>query len=591
MAASIATIGTLAFCLAQSSDADAAGGTAMGWGYNASGQVGIGAVSSGGCSCIPSPTPLLGVADATGIAAGYEFGLALRSDGSVMSWGYNYGGELGNGNTDLDATPKPVPGVSNAIAVAAGTAHALVLLADGTLLAWGENSFGQLGLGSATGPETCSTTQCAKRPLAVPGVRDVVAIAGGTYNSYALLADGTVLAWGANENGEGGTGAASTNVCVCIPSPTAVPGINGAVAISGGLNGAAALLADGTVRAWGRNSRGELGTGSASPAVGCSCLSPVSPAGLSGVRQISQGGSHSLALLRNGLAQGWGLNNDGQVGVGSESTADCLCLPTPTTIGALSAIRKVDAGEEHSAALLPDGTLAAWGDDSSGQLGDGEADPTQPTPGPVPGVSGASEAVASDYNTFAIVGPSQRLSIALAGAGAGAVGGAGILCSSDCSQPFAQGQVKPLRAEPAVAGQFAGWSGPCTGTGACQVRLDADVTVTATFGPPKGTQITGLKLIGKRKKRKKAILRFTAPGAVTGFECLLRKPKPKKRKGAKSPKRRKPKFAPCASGRTYRNLVPGKYAFKVRALNILGTDAAPANRTFRVPALKTKRRR
>jgi alpha-tubulin suppressor-like RCC1 family protein len=591
LAASIAAIGTLAFCLVQSADAEAAGGTAMGWGYNASGQVGIGVVSSEGCSCIASPTPLLGVADATGLAAGYEFGLALRGDGSVMSWGYNYGGELGNGNTDLDATPKPVPGVSNAIAVAAGTAHALVLLGDGTLLAWGENSFGQLGLGSATGPETCNTTQCAKRPLVVPGVRDVVAIAAGTYASYALLADGTVLAWGANGNGESGTGAASTNPCGCVPSPTAVPGINGAVAISGGAYGAAALLADGTVRAWGRNFRGELGTGSASPAVGCSCLTAVSPAGLTGVRQISQGGAHSFALLGNGLVQGWGLNNNGQVGIGSESTADCFCVPTPITLGALSDVRKVDAGEEHGAALLANGTLAEWGEGDDGQLGDGTTNQNRPTPSPVPGVTGVSDAVASDYNTFAIIGPSQKLSIALAGAGAGVVGGSGVLCSSDCSQPFAQGQVKTLRAEPAIAGQFAGWSGPCTGTGACQVRLDADATVTATFGPPKGTEITGLKLIGKRKKRKKAILRFTAPGAVTGFECLLRKPRPKNRKGAKSPTRRKPKFSPCASGRVYKNLGPGKYAFRVRALNILGADAAPAKRTFRVPAVKAKRGR
>jgi alpha-tubulin suppressor-like RCC1 family protein len=530
----------------------------MGWGYNASGQVGIGVVGSEGCYCITSPTPLVGVADATGLAAGYEFGLALRSDGSVMSWGYNYSGELGNGNTDRDPVPKPVPGVSNAIAVAAGSAHALVLLADGTVLAWGENNFGQLGLASATGPEICNTSNCAKRPQAVPGAINAIAISAGTYGSYALLSDGTVLAWGADAAGQTGTGGASTNPCDCTPSPVTVPGIDSAVAISGGQYGAAALLADGTVRAWGRNVIGELGTGSTTPSAGCSCLPPVSPAGLSGVRQISQGGAHSLALLGNGLAQGWGWNPNGQVGIGSESAGACFCVPTPTTIGALSNIRKIDAGDEHSAALLPDGTLTAWGDDDYGQLGDGAINPNQPSPAPVPGVSGASDVLASDYNTFALIGPSQALSIASAGAGAGTVGGSGILCSSDCSQTFAQGQVKVLRAVPAAAGQFAGWSGPCTGTGVCQVRLDADATVTATFGAPKGTTITGLKLTGKRKKkRKKAVLSFTAPGVVTGFECLLRKPRPKKRKGVKRPKRKNPTFSPCASGRTYKNLVPG----------------------------------
>jgi len=591
LAASIAVVGALAFFLAQSADGKAAGGTAMGWGYNASGQVGIGVDSNGGCNCIPAPVPLLGVAEVTELAAGYEFGLALRSDGSVMSWGYNDSGELGNGSTDLDATPKPVAGVANAVAVAAGREHALVLLADGTLLTWGKNEVGQLGLGSATGPETCTTVQCAKRPVAVPGVGDVVAIAAGNDASYALLASGTVLAWGAGENGEAGTGAAPVGSCKCVPSPVAVPGIGGAVAISGGQQGAAALLADGTVRAWGRNLAGELGTGSASPPGGCSCLGPVSPAGLSGVRQISQGGGHSLALLGNGLVQSWGVNLNGQLGIGSESAVGCFCVATPTTIGALSDVRKVDAGGDHSVALLPNGTLTAWGENFYGQLGDGTTGPNRLTPVPVPGVAGASDTVVSLSNTFVIVGPSQTLTIAFAGAGAGTVGGPGVLCSSNCSQPFPQGQVKALRAEPAAAGQFAGWSGPCTGTGACQVRLDTDATVTATFGPPKGTRITELKLIGKRKKRKKAILRFTAPGAVTGFECLLRKPRPKRRKGVKSPRRKKPRFSPCASVKTYKNLGPGKYTFKVRALNILGADPEPAKWTFRVPAARAKQGR
>lgn len=227
----------------------------------------------------------------------------------------------------------------------------------------------------------------------------------------------------------------------------------------------------------------------------------------------------------------------------------------------------------------------AWGDNDYGQLGDGTEDEDRLSPVPVSGVAGASDVTATDYNTYAIVGPSQTLSVEFAGTGSGTVGGAGILCSAACSQPFAQGRVEALRAEPTTAGQFAGWSGAgCSGTGSCYARLDTDQTVTATFGKPTGTRITKAKVSGKKRKRAK--FRFTAPGAITGFQCLLQKPKPRKgaRKSAK--KKRKAKFAKCAPGKTYKNLKPGKYTFKVRAVNILGVDAKPAKRKFKVRAPK-----
>jgi len=561
----------------------------MGWGYNYSGQVGIGEAEVKGpdeCYCVITPATLLGVGNVTGLDAGYEFGLALRSDGSMMSWGYNYEGELGDGTTTLNAVPKPIDGISNAIAVAAGSEHALALLADGTVLAWGSNDDGELGFGSAEGPEECNAIPCSKRPRPVPGLSGVVAIASGEYASYALLADGTVLGWGRDENGATGTGVSPENKCKCTPTPTAIPGVAHAVAISGGEDTAAAVLRDGTVLNWGENDHSSLGTGTATPEPGCACLGAVAPAGLSNVRQISEGGLHSL-VLADGVARGWGYNFDSQVGIGSASVeSPCYCVPTATTIGGLSDARKVDAGSYHSAALLGNGTLMAWGENDLGQLGDGTQDVERPSPVAVPGLSGASDVVATVSNTYAIIGPSQTLSLAFAGTGSGTAGGSGILCSAACSQPFAQGQVKALRADPDSAGQFAGWSGAgCSGTGPCFARLDTDQTVTATFGKPKGTKITKAKISGK--KRKKAKFRFTAPGAVTGFQCLLLKPKPRKGGAKKSAKKkRKAKFAKCAPGKTYKNLKPGRYTFKVRAVNILGVDAKPAKRKFKVHAPK-----
>src|SRR5690606_15123601 len=180
-----------------------------------------------------------------------------------------------------------------------------------------ENTSGQLGAPN-TGPETCGTAGCSRVPLKVPGVSNAIAIAAYGRHSMALLADGSVLAWGENEHGEQGDGVGTSAGCECVPTPTPVPGITGAVAIAAGAHTGAALLADGTVRNWGSNLVGSLGTGTPSPAAGCACLGPVSPAGLAGVKQLSGGGSHTLALLNDGSVVGWGFNRDGQLGIGSE---------------------------------------------------------------------------------------------------------------------------------------------------------------------------------------------------------------------------------------------------------------------------------
>jgi hypothetical protein len=261
-------------------------------------------------------------------------------------------------------------------------------------------------------------------------------------------------------------------------------------------------------------------------------------------------------------------------------------VPLPTPVIGLTSPRQVTSGGEHVVALLADGTLAAWGDNEYG-LGNGLAgggDVTIATP--IQGVSGASEAAAGEYDSFVIVGPSHELRVELAGDGTGAIGGRGIVCPSVCAQRYPEGQVEALRAVPAAS--FAGFSGPCAGTGACQVKMDGDQVVTATFGRPKGTRITKAKIV-RRKKR--ATFSFSAPGAITGYECMLVRKAPKRHKGAgKSAKRRKPRYSACGSPRSYRHLKPGRYVFRVRALDILGADAVPAKKTFKLKMPRKPRR-
>jgi hypothetical protein len=336
---------------------------------------------------------------------------------------------------------------------------------------------------------------------------------------------------------------------------------------------------------WGYNYDGELGTGTTSPAGECACLGPVSPAGLSGVRQLSAGGGQSLALLQNGTVVGWGNDFNGQAGDGKEAEGPCYCLPSPTpVVSQFIGAQAVDAGEEHSVVLLSDGTIRAWGLNHEGEVGNGKIGNTILIPTLPGGIAGASGILASEYNSYVLIGPSQTLRVELAGDGTGTVGGGGILCPSACTQRYPQAQVETLRAEPGAG--FAGFSGPCSGTGFCRVKMDGDATVTATFGRPKGTTITKAKIV---RRKKLATFSFSAPGAITGYECML--VARARRKGtAKSARRREPRFSGCSSPRRYRHLKPGRYEFRVRALDILGADANPAEKNFRLKKPRTKRR-
>ena len=564
----------------------------MAWGDNAYGQIGNGSATEGGCVCLPDPTPVSGLSDATQISGGIHT-LALHANGTVTSWGYNALGQLGDGTTTESYTPVSVSGLTNVVAVDAGHEHNLALLANGTVMAWGDNYNGELGLGSSIsggGPEICETSPCSKVPVQVPGLSNVVAIAAGYFYSFALLADGTVMAWGFDNYGQFGDGTGIQTGCECNAHPVPVPGVSGAIAISVGEDHVVALRGNGAVSAWGENADGQIGNGTnieVSPPI-CLCLGALGVGGLSGpTAQVAAGGYHSLALLGGGNAQSWGFNSDGELGNGSETKGGCVCVPTPGAVSEISGTRSIAAGDSHTLALLSDGDVRAWGYNGNGQVGDGtKTDRSAPVP--VSGVSGASAVTTGDNTSFALIGPSHALTVSLAGAGTGNVGGPdGIICPAvNCTDRFPDSQVQILRAEPAPGTGFAGFTGGCTGTGTCQVKMDGDKTVTATFGPPKGTMITKAKIkqgkkrtrVARGKPTAKAIFSFSAPGALTGYQCMLVKPKPKK---GKKPLRR---FSSCASPKRYKKLHKGRYTFKVRARNILGVDAKPAQRSSRSSA-------
>jgi alpha-tubulin suppressor-like RCC1 family protein len=372
----------LAIAIAGAASASASGSVAT-WGDDSVGQLGDGSAPElcGGGECSTIPAEVAGLTNAKAVAGSSFDDLALLESGSVMAWGFNGYGELGNGSQQRARTPIEVPGLTGVTAVASGGVgeDSLALLSDGHVMTWGGNAHGQLGDGSFTGPETCSeeipTETCSTHPQEVEGLSEVVAVAGGQGFSLALLADGHVMAWGANETGELGNGTRTDS-----DLPHEVPGLAGVKAIAAGTQNGYALLDDGTVMSWGLNTYYTLGDGLGGPGGGsmsgpeecapygtCSKL-PVAVHGLSTVRAIAAGGGTSaMALLEDGTVEDWGTGFFGEIGDGSLAIA-----AEPVEVTGLSGVTAIASGQAYNTALLSDGTVMSWGVNAGGRLGTGK---------------------------------------------------------------------------------------------------------------------------------------------------------------------------------------------------------------------------
>ncbi|HXN39441.1 MAG TPA: IPT/TIG domain-containing protein [Solirubrobacteraceae bacterium] len=303
---------------------------------------------------------------------------------SAVAWGQNLFRQLGDGSANASSdVPVDVTGLKFVTAVAGGGLHSLALLANGTVQAWGDNEFGQLGDGSTTN---------ASVPVAVSGLADVKAIAAGEDHSLALLDNGTVMAWGDNESGQLGDGNDQESEV-----PVAVKGLTGVKAIAAGGNHSMALLSNGAVQAWGDNESGELGNASTK-----SSAVPVAVKGLSGVSAISAGGQFSLALLSNGTVQAWGANEFGQLGTGLEEGEEERS-DVPIRVEGLSGATSIAAGSSHSLALVGGGTVMAWGEDNFGELGNGKIEAREGKPVAVSGLSGVVAISAGGQDSAALL--------------------------------------------------------------------------------------------------------------------------------------------------------------------------------------------
>jgi alpha-tubulin suppressor-like RCC1 family protein len=253
------------------------------------------------------------------IAAGQSHTLALRVDGTVVAWGSNSTGQLGTGATPAQtATPVAVSGLTNVVAIAAGSAHSMVLKADGTVLAFGYNSFGQVGDG---------TTATRTTPVVVPAPAGITAIASRNMSSYLLRTDGlgtgAIWAFGANwlaQLGDGSTTARSSPVVTNLASPAA--------SVAAGHNHALAVDRDGTILSWGTGPYGQLGSGVSQNLQ----LVPRRTGRLDEVLALEAGSSHSLGLATDGRVLAFGLNGDGQLGMGAGGGPYLVPTPIPNLL-------------------------------------------------------------------------------------------------------------------------------------------------------------------------------------------------------------------------------------------------------------------
>lgn len=338
------------FSLALDSD-----GSLYSWGQNSEGQLGDGTATD-------RDTPVeVVVAGKTfsDISAGWEFSLALTTDGSLYSWGRNPRGQLGDGTEVDENVPVQVSDVGKSFStMSAGFSHSLAITTDGDLYAWGNNSSGQLGDG---------TTKDRSSPVLVSELGFSAVSAGGRH-SLALSSDGSLYAWGLNGLGQLGDGSTTRRE---VPVEIVVAGKTFS-AIAAGRDHSLAIATDGSIYAWGNNSNGQLGDGSTTRRI-VPVEIVVEDRTFSA---IAAGEYHSLAIAADGSLHSWGansygVNSYGQLGDGSRtdrSSPVLVSVPGKT-------FSTVSAGDEHSLATTVDGSLLSWGYNSDGQLGNTSSAP------------------------------------------------------------------------------------------------------------------------------------------------------------------------------------------------------------------------
>jgi alpha-tubulin suppressor-like RCC1 family protein len=356
------------------------------WGFNRSGNLGDGTTENR-----LTPVNVIGLdSKVVAISPGGDHTCALEASGGVKCWGENQLGQLGDGVPPIRMTPADVIGLSSEVSlISVGNGDACALTFAGILTCWGFHflstdgtsefsvpmSLANMGgevraLTVGSDPSICILTnfggvKCGNRDgtlVDVPGLESgVKAISAGAYHRCALTDTGGVKCWGQTQYGGLGDGTSNPSV-----TPVDVTGLGSGVAeLALGFSHTCVRMVSGGVKCWGWNGFGQLGDGTETDR-----LSPVDVVGLDDeVRAITAGGYHTCVLTMAGGVKCWGQNYEGQLGDGAPTLKPVV---TPVEVVGLShGMIAITAGDSHTCALTDSGEVKCWGDNYTGQLGDG----------------------------------------------------------------------------------------------------------------------------------------------------------------------------------------------------------------------------
>lgn len=363
------------------------------WGGNESGQLGINSYDYKNVP-VRSLVRFVDYTGVGGVSVGSNHTLAFQKYRTVRAWGFNRYGQLGNGFNSNGQTPNsPVPVIvrkkglneplSGVVGVAAGGYHSLAVDSDGKVWSWGNFSNGQLGRGVINNTFVNFSSQVADSiPIPVNGspFSSITAIAAGGSHSLALDSNGTVWSWGYNGYGQLGN---ATTLGMNGYYPT-VLSLQNITKIAAGGSHSLALDTSGNVWSWGYNHFGQLGDGTTTDKSTPVKVKTPSSTDLAGITMIAAGLSHSLAYdATSEKLYVWGMNRYGQLGKDPSSSSQLPETRTPYEPYAVeipnfslkavtgSLPETLTAAGYHSHAMKTDGSWWSWGNNSSGQLGNG----------------------------------------------------------------------------------------------------------------------------------------------------------------------------------------------------------------------------
>ncbi len=302
--------------------------TLWSWGQNNSGVLGLGTGAGNRSSPVQVGT-LSNWAKVDG--SGFYSCAAIKTNGTLWTWGENTYGGLGLGDILARSSPVQVGSLTNWSKVGFGAYHCLSIKTDGTLWVWGGGfyNYGQLGLGDTTNRSS---------PTQVGSLTNWSQACGGYDWSLAVKTDGTLWSWGANSSGQLGLGDTTNR-----SSPVQVGSLTNWAYVFASKTGAHSLAVktNGTLWAWGYNALGELGTGNTT-----SVSSPVQVGSLTNWSKIFAGYENSVAIKTDGTIWAWGNNSSGQLGL-----SDTTNRSSPVQVGSLTTWTKLACGSSHTLAL------------------------------------------------------------------------------------------------------------------------------------------------------------------------------------------------------------------------------------------------